>query len=443
MKQKCLYLTSIATTLCVAIIILLTSTSETIAYDAVVIARNMISTGDMTSFVIKSDGTLWSWGLNPVGQLGDGTTIHHRYNPIKIMDDVVSVSAGLSHTMAIRSDGSLWAWGNNRLGQLGDGTDIDSRTPIKIMDDVAYVSAGSIYTMAIKTDGSLWAWGANWGQLGDGTTINRYYPVWIMDDVVAVSAGVAHTMAIKTGGSLWAWGSNNEGQLGDGTRTIREWNGQQMICIDDNDRLVPTMIIEQDVIAVSAGQTHTMAIKSDGSLWAWGNNIFGWVFLPVLPIITPVKVLDDVVAISSGFAWTMAIRADGSLWQLSVDPDYLERYFCLETEAQFEYYYWGYIDEFYWPYPEVGTYRFAPTHIMDDVVAVSTWGGYSGIGWDHTLAIRADGSLWSWGSNDFGQLGHSLGIGSIDNGISWNQQQEVRGILETPKQIMDRVMLPN
>jgi hypothetical protein len=133
------------------------------------------------------------------------------------MDGVAQVSAGGRHTMAIKKDGSLWAWGWNYYGQLGDGTKTEKTTPVKIMDGVTQVSAGDSHTMAIKKDGSLWAWGYNSsGQLGDGTTKEKATPVKVMDGVTQV-AGDLHTMAIKNDGSLWAWGNNWNGVLGDGT----------------------------------------------------------------------------------------------------------------------------------------------------------------------------------------------------------------------------------
>jgi len=111
------------------------------------------------------------------------------------------------------------AWGDNghegMFGVLGDGTTEDRHSPVRIMNDVIAVSAGSSHSMAITSDGTLWGWGNNWnGQLGDGTTTSNFSPTRIMDDVVAVSAGSAHTMAVTSDGELWAWGSNNWGQLG-------------------------------------------------------------------------------------------------------------------------------------------------------------------------------------------------------------------------------------
>ena len=187
-----------------------------------------ISAGGSHSLAIHADGSLWSWGDDGSGELGDGITEERRsverHSPVKVMDNVAAVSAGFNHSLVLQTDGSLWTWGYNWYGQLGigDWDDIVHPDPVKVMDNVAAVSAGNNYSLAIQADGSLWAWGENEsGQLGDGTTEDRHSPVKIMDNVAAVSAGENHSLAIKTDGSLWAWGENEYGQLGDGTTTSR------------------------------------------------------------------------------------------------------------------------------------------------------------------------------------------------------------------------------
>ena len=138
---------------------------------------------------ITTDGTLWGWGgagsrmidHRNFGQVGDGTRIP-RYSPVKVMDDVIAVSAGGDHAIAITTDNSLWAWGNNSVGQLGDGTNTRRTSPRRVMNDIASVSTGNFHTIAVRTDGSIWTWGWNmYGQLGDGTTQDRNSPVKIMD----------------------------------------------------------------------------------------------------------------------------------------------------------------------------------------------------------------------------------------------------------------------
>ena len=284
-----------------------------------------ISVGSGTGMAIKTDSSLWAWGTNNNGQIGDGTCNTYdadgyrnddgnKLSPVKIMDNVVSVSVGWSHTMAVTVDGSLWAWGTNNKGQLGNGTTTDSYEPIKIMDDVAFVSAGWDYSMAIKTDGSLWAWGDNsYNNLGDGTSKNRLIPTEIMDDVKFVSAAGFHTMAIKTDGSLWAWGINDVGQLGDGT--VSDWE-------DDESKSSPIKIMD-DVTYVATGATdiigssikigYTFAVKTDGSLWSWGGNRHGQLGDGTITTYNyetgihdindrydPVKIMDDVSTVAAG-----------------------------------------------------------------------------------------------------------------------------------------------
>ena len=168
---------------------------------------NTISASAGHCMAIKEDGSLWSWGFNAHGELGDGTT-NDLYLPKKILEDVVSVSAGANigenHSLAIKSDGTLWAWGYNKYGQVGDGTTVTRTAPVKIMDDVASICAGDTHSLAVKTDGSLWGWGDNHkGLLGDGTTADRVSPVKIMDNVATISTGGYNTLIVKTDGTLW------------------------------------------------------------------------------------------------------------------------------------------------------------------------------------------------------------------------------------------------
>lgn len=187
-----------------------------------------VSAGPKTTYAIKNDGSLWAWGENQYGQIGDGTVNYpydeknERLSPVKIMDNVIQVSGGIYFAVAIKSDGSLWGWGVNSGGQLGDSGGNLIAKPVKVMDDVFQVSSGGNHLMAIKSDGSLWASGSNYmGQLGDGSNSgeSRTVPAKIMDDAANVSSGSTHTIAVKTDGSVWIWGNNEAGQLDGSGRT--------------------------------------------------------------------------------------------------------------------------------------------------------------------------------------------------------------------------------
>jgi len=250
-----------------------------------------ISASELHVLILKSNGDLWTWGENTHGQLGEDINITMDSPPVKIMENVNAISTGTWQSAAIKSDGSLWVWGgyiqsipvkimddviavsvegglvvksDNSLWQTNfRWTDFEH-----IMDDVAAISSSRNHFLAIRTDGSLWSWGFNWGgQLGNGTNDSENIPVRIMENVIAISAGMSCTMAIQSDGSLWAWGLNFYGQLGTGT---------------NEGTRVPIKIME-DVVAVSAGgitgnmgfalPIHTIALRSDGTLWAWGDKV--------------------------------------------------------------------------------------------------------------------------------------------------------------------------
>lgn len=256
-----------------------------------------IAMGGEVSAAIKTDGSLLSWGeIYKSGNSADGSYVNEsRQTPETFVSgDVASVSAGYMHNAIIKTDGSLWMWGRQYCGEFGNNSTAGSASPIKVMSDVSDVSCGGQSSAIVKADGSLWMVGRNdFGQIGDSTIMVHKSPVKIMDDVSSAVAGWCSSYAIKNDGTLMAWGRNDNGQLGDGTT---------------DDRWEPTDIMN-DVAIVSASHTETntaAAIKTDGSLWVWGNGNS-----------TPQKVLDDVSSVSTRVGYVTAIKNDGTMWKYS------------------------------------------------------------------------------------------------------------------------------
>ena len=258
---------------------------------------------------MQSDGSLWGWGSNNNGQLGDGTTADKLF-PVRIgsATDWSQVATGSVHALAIKTDGSLWAWGDNSAGQLGDGSNSDKNIPTRIgtASDWAQVGANSLYSVAIKTDGTLWSWGANEsGQLGDGTTVGRNVPAQVGSDStwLSVAAGLAHLVALKSDGTLWSWGDNSRSQLGDNSATARG---------------VPSRVgSTTDWKQVGANGYHSIATKIDGSLWAWGDNSYGQLGDgSSANRAQPVRIgaATDWKQVAAGTYFSAALKSDGSLW---------------------------------------------------------------------------------------------------------------------------------
>ena len=267
---------------------------------------------------IKTDGSLWTWGFNNAGQLGDNTTTN-RSTPVTTFaggNTWKQVSGGSEFAAVIKTDGSLWTWGRNNFGQLGINQSANNftgrTTPVTTFaggNNWKSVAGGEEHTAAIKTDGSLWTWGRNAeGQLGDNTATSRITPVTTLlggNDWKSVACGKRYTLAIKTDGSLWTWGFNNAGQLGDNTTTNRSTP-------------VTTFAGGTNWKSVAGGEGHTAAIKTDGSLWTWGGGGTGCLGTnDTTSRSTPVATFaggTNWKSVACGSRYTSAIKTDGTLW---------------------------------------------------------------------------------------------------------------------------------
>ena len=268
--------------------------------------------GDGNVHGIKTDNTLWSWGRNDYGQLGQ-EDIAHRSSPVQVglLTNWKFISGGDSHTIAIKTDGTLWSWGRNQRVQLGLGDEVDRSSPEQIgsLGDWRFVASQSWHSNAIKTDDTLWSWGDDaWGQLGLGDEDNyRSSPEQVGTEYnwSIVAAGNSHTAAIKTDGTLWTWGYDQYGILGQETISLAKSSPEQVGSLTDWSY-------------VNCGDYFTTAIKTDGTLWSWGYNLSGALGLgDNTDRSSPEQVgsLTDWLFTTSGStAGVMSLKIDGTLW---------------------------------------------------------------------------------------------------------------------------------
>ena len=338
-----------------------------------------------------SDGSTWSndfssapqriayaiGGRNTAGQLGDGN-ITNRSSPVSTVGITywTQVSAGGDHSIGIDSNGAAWGWGcNNPHGPIGDGTTSDRRVPRKVVGNITdwcQISAGACHNIAIRINGTAWAWGQNIsGQLGDTTIADRSSPTLVaggFTDWCAVSAGESHSLGIRTNGTTWAWGTGSSAQLGDGTTVGKS---------------SPVSVVGgfTDWCQVSAGRTHSLGVRTNGTAWSWGNNSCGVLGDDsVVNKCSPVSVVGgftDWYQVSAGRCHSLGVRQNGTAWA------------------------WGH----------GATGRLGDNTVTDKSSPVSVVGGFTD--WCqvsaslqcHSSGIRQNGTAWGWGHNGYGQLG--------------------------------------
>jgi alpha-tubulin suppressor-like RCC1 family protein len=334
-----------------------------------------VRVGDLFTVALKTDGTVLAWGDNAFGQLGNEAFVF-RSTPSVALSGVAKLAVGGAHMVALESDGSVVAWGDSRAAQVGDGTSVNRSAPAAVIglgpgSGVTDISAGGLHTLALKSDGSVLSWGDNYsGEIGDRESDDASVPSRVLGlaSVTAISAGGAHSVALRSDATVWTWGLDDFGQLGDGTRTATYVG-----------RSTPRPVAGLNgVVKISAGASHTVVLKSDGTLWAWGRNVEGELGDGTrTDRLSPVRVasgLTDVVDISAGDAHTLALRRDGTVWAWGAGYAYQLGI--------------GTADDHETPVQVVG---------LSHIVAISASG--------HSMALKEDGTVWSWGSNGAGELG--------------------------------------
>jgi alpha-tubulin suppressor-like RCC1 family protein len=273
-----------------------------------------VSAGDIHSLGLRTNGTLWAWGFNGSGRLGNNT-ITSRSSPVSVVGgftDWCQVSGGTAHSLGVRTNGTAWAWGFNGQGRLGDNTTIDKSSPVSVVGgftDWCQVSAGGRHSLGLRTNGTAWSWGYNsQGRLGDNSTISRSSPVSVVGgftDWCQVSAGGTHSLGVRTNGTAWAWGRNDLGQLGDDTTT---------------DRSSPVSVVGgfTDWCQVSAGYTHNLGLRTNGTIWAWGCNGQGRLGdNTTTQRSSPVSVVGgftDWCQVAAACVHSLGLRTNGTLW---------------------------------------------------------------------------------------------------------------------------------
>jgi alpha-tubulin suppressor-like RCC1 family protein len=356
----------------------------------------------------KSAG-LWNWGKNQYGQLGDNLALN-KSSPIQTVAGGANwklVTCGAYTTVAIKTDGTLWTWGQNNWGMLGDNTTVSKPSPVQTITggtNWQLVDSSHYHVAAIKTDGTLWLWGRNqYGELGintNGSSSHKSSPVQTIASGTnwkLVSCAQYYTAAIKTDGTMWLWGYNGYGNLGNNNT-------------DGKSSPVQTIAGGTNWKFLSCGGYHTTAIKTDGTLWTWGLNAFGQLGNnSITHQSSPIQTISSGTnwkQVACGWKFTTAIKTDGTLWSWGHNNN-------------------GQLGDGTTGSGTLNNNTNSKSSPVQTVAGGTNWKLVACANYLSTTAIKTDGTLWTWGQNDTGQLGDSTIVGrsspvqTVAGGTNW------------------------
>jgi len=294
-----------------------------------------VAGGQAHSLALKSDGTVWAWGSNFYGQLGNGSNTDSHV-PVQVsnlcanlcgLTNVIAIAADGNHSLALKKDGTVWAWGNNVNGQLGNGTFasggcycVSVASQVPGLTNVVAIAAGGPHSLAIDSFGVLWSWGYNfYGQLGNSTYKDSDIPLpgpSLLTGLVptAIAGGGTHSLALMP--DVWDWGNNVDGELGNGIT-----GGTSSLPVEVGGLLTGCTVntaVRCRIVAIGGGELHSLALKSDGTVFAWGSNGYGQLgngsTAPDSNVPVQVSGLVGAVAIGGGNVHSLALKSDGTVW---------------------------------------------------------------------------------------------------------------------------------
>ncbi len=362
-----------------------------------------VASGGSHSIALKSDGTVWTWGLNSGGELGNGNTaLQTKAVQVQMasgaLTGIIAIAGGDGHCLALDQNGTIWSWGVNTYGQLGIGSTTLQTRAVQVtnLTGITAIAAGISHSLALKSDGTVWSWGVNTnGQLGNNSTTQQLQPVQVLtasgalSGVSAIGSGSSHSLAVKSDGTVVAWGYNSTGQVGDNTTTQRN---------------VATSVLNlTGIYDVTGGTTHSIALKSDGTVWVWGGNTLGQLgdgTLAMRKTAVQMTGASEVKRIAARTTRSMILKTDGTVWSTG---DFL----------------YGQMGNGMVGYSWVALNLSAPT----GVTQTATGGNFS-------LALKNDGTVWSWGLNINGQLGINSTIDQSTPGMVTTSTGNLSGITQ-------------